>query len=329
MVLKRGKYFLALTAFISLLLSLVVLSTLDKRYTSVATVLPSNSTSPDLNPGGGQFSGIGFLMGINNSRDNLPLYPVILRSRRVSRDIIKRQYTFDRNGETVDRTLMEYLGATSEDAAIFKLRSRVAAFKMDRESNTLVIRVVTGNPELSAQVGRAYIDRLEQFNRNDHRSNSEKVYHFIQKKVEENRAALNLAEEKLRLFRERNRNFNISTSPELQMKHRRLLRRVEVERALFIEFGKQLKKATVDMKRDTPVLNVLDSGAIPSRPSWPNPALFILAFMLAGVMGGTIFLIIRESFRRWREGNDSRMVEELIGELKGDLRSVPLLKNRL
>lgn len=325
----EGKIFLLLLVVLSLSLSLIMLSILDKRYTSVATVLPSKSTTPDFNLGEDKFSRIAFSLGISGKRNNLPLYPVILRSRRISRDILNREYIFRLDGRQVCKTLSEHLGATSEDAAFFKLRSEVASFRIDRETSTLVIKVVTGSPELSAEVANAYIERLEQFNRNDHRSNSKKVYRFIQEKVLENKLALNQAEENLRAFREKNRNFNISTTPQLQMKHRRLLRKVEVEKALFIEFSKQLNEAAVDMKRGSPILNVLDRGVPPFQPSWPRPVLFVLAFISAAIFGGFVFLMARESFRRWKEGSDSQVVEQLIDQLKEDLRSVPLVRNRL
>jgi uncharacterized protein involved in exopolysaccharide biosynthesis len=328
-LIREGKNFLLLLVVLSLSLSLIMLAILDKRYTSVATVLPSESTRPGFNLGEDKFSRIAFSLGISGKRNNLPLYPVILRSRRVSRDILDRDYMFYLNGRKVCKTLREHLGADNEDAAFFKLISKVASFRIDRETSTLVIKVITSSPELSAGVVNAYIERLEQFNMNDHRSNSERVYRFIEKKVRENKLALNRAEENLRAFREKNRNFNISTTPQLQMKHRRLLRKVEVEEALFIEFGKQLNEAAVDMRRGSPILNVLDQGVAPPQPSWPRPVLFVITFVLAALFGGSVFLMARESFRRWRGGSDAQVVEQLIDELKGDLKSVPLVGSRL
>ena len=163
----------------------------------------------------------------------------------------------------------------------------------------------------------------------ERRSSSKEVYDFIEGKLADCRLKMRAAEENLRAFREKNRNYSSSTEPGMQKDHRRLIRRVELEKALCLELGKQLKQAAIDVERDTPILNVLDHAVVPEKPSWPKPALFLSSITTAGVLLGLIYLAAVESFALWRAGNDRETVDKLLAELKNDIRSVPIIGERV
>lgn len=328
-VLKRGKYFLALMAIFSFSAALVSLVLAEKRYTATATVLPSASSgAPELAFTSRNLSDIGLMLSLQDSGNLLPLYPDILRSRLVARDILRKNFTFHENGNDVTRTLKDHFGMENEDAALIAL-SKAVSFRVDTESKTLVLQATMNNAELSARVINAYISRLERFNRMERRSCAKEVYDFIEGKLADCRLEMREAEESLMAFREKNRNYDSSTEPDLQKDHRRLIRRVELEKALCLELGKQLKQAVVDVERDTPILNVLDYAGVPERPSWPKPALFLSSITTAGLLLGLIYLGAVESFGMWRAGNDRETVDKLLSELKKDIRAVPFIGERV
>ncbi len=323
---RKGKYFLLLSAIVSLLVSVMVLFLADKRYTSRASILPSSSGRFDSGVPDGGFNEIGAFMGIRESRSLMSLYPDILRSRLVGACILRRNYCFAEDGVRKTMTLQEYLGCSTEMKALAVLSSRVARFWTDRGTKALVISVTTGNPELSRLVANAYIERLEKFNREERRSSALEVRYFIGRKLEVTSRRVMDAEENLRRFREGNRDYARSTEPGILMEARRLERSLEIEQAIFMVLGRQMRKAEVDAGRDTPILNILDYGTLPDKPSWPVTSYLLFSITLAGTTAGMICLAARESFDRWRRGKNRDAVEGMLLLLREDLGKMPFVK---
>jgi len=319
--LRRGKFFLAAAVIISLITALAAYLIQDRKYTSTGVILLSGEgmdNIPVMRTGSeiGMYIADDYKTGINMS-----LYPAILRSRRIGRDILRREYSFTENGEKVKRSLIDYLNFDNMDAALFLLDG-FTDFWIEEESNTLAIRVRTGNPGLSAAVVNAYIERLERFNRVERRSASKEAYSFIEMKLEESRRELRRAEEALKDFRSRNRNYASATDPELLMRHRRLIGDVELNQAIYEEFNKQLEKTAIDVEKDTPILSVLDSGYVPATHSSPSLPRILLSFGLLGLMAGVICVTGRNAWINWRNGSERRRVEILINTFLSELRSL-------
>jgi len=318
-VLRRNTRFLVLVLLLSITISTICYFVVPRKYVSTATILPSPSRSQGIKLGSGSIGGIGLLLGLTDNSLTLNLYPEVLRSRKVGLDILKREYEFEVEGKRRKMTLMEYIGKKNEDVALAYLNKHIASFWIDRNASSLVIRAVTSSPELSSKIVDAYVERLEMFNKLERVSSARDIYRFIREKFSRCGNELKKAELELKKFRERNREYAFSASPELQIKHRRLLREVELKRALYIELGKELKKAQVKMEKDTPVLNVLDRGEPAQKPYWPVASRFIPGLSLVGLILGIVWVVCVEYFRRLREGETRNAVNELLRELKEDL----------
>lgn len=323
--LRGGKYFLLSTVILALAVSAVILVFTGRRYTSTASVLPSPGGRLDLGMSGGGFADIGMVMGTGDAGPQMSLYPDILKSRKVGIDILRRRYSFREGDQLVTRTLLDHLGAGSEKAGLIKLSSRVSSFWIDRKSRALVLSVTTDNPRLSALVVNAYLERLERFNREERRSSARDTHGFVREKFDECTEKLQSAEEELGRFIGDNRDFAIASDPMVLMRLRRFQREVEIGRALRLVLGKQMRKVSLEVERDTPILNVLDYGVVPGKPSWPVPHMFIISMTMGVTMAALVLLVVRESFGRWRMGRDRDIVEELICELRSDLARVPLV----
>ena len=318
-IFRRNIRFLLLLILFSVAVSTICYFIVPRKYVSTATILPSAPRSQGIKLSSGSIGGIGLLFGLADNNLSLNLYPEVLRSRKIGLDILNKEYEFHVDGKKKKMTLMKYIGKKNEDVALAYLNKRIASFWIDGNAKTLVVRAVTASAELSSQIVNAYLERLEHFNRLERASSARDIYEFVNKKFNLCREELKRAELELKRFRERNREYAFSASPELQIKHRRLLREVELKRALYIELGKELKKAQVEMEKDTPVLNILDRPEPSQKPYWPVASRFIPGLSLVGLILGIVWLIFVEYIRRLREGEAKEAVEELLKELKGDL----------
>lgn len=303
---------------VSFLITITAFFVVPRRYASTATILPSMPDSHGLIDEDNSLLGLGLNAGIAENTDPLTLYPEILRSRLIGLDVLKKKYRFHADGKVVERTLREYLGKRNDDAALAYLNSAVASFWVIPKAQTLALRITTGNPELSAEIANAYIERLERYNLNERRTISKEVYSFIEKKLAASREELSEAENALKKFRERNREYAFSSDPVIQMEHRRLMRRVQLKSALYLELAKQLKKAALEVEKNTPILNVLDRGIRSSRPVWPRPLEFIVSFTLLGFFVGLLCLYLVLKYRKWRMSEAGRVIDALLDELRSD-----------
>ncbi len=319
-LLRKNSSFILCVVIVSLAVAVICFLTLPRRYSSYVTILPSSPDRRGFDAVGGGMLGVNLLFDLSDDSSMLALYPEILRSRRVGLDILKRKYSIMADGGQVKLTLMDYIGKKNEDAALAYLNKRIASFWIDNSSKTFVIKVTTDDPELSSQIANAYVERLELFNRMERRSTSRDVYEFVKARFDECGDELKNAETALKDFRAKHREFAFSSSPELQTQHRRLIREVELKQALYIELGKELKKAEIEMEKDTPILNVLDKGEPAAKPEWPVALRFIPAVTLIGLMVGLIWLFLADVLWHARDKEVREAVEELLKGLKTDVK---------
>jgi len=323
--LNRNFTLIVYVAITALVLSLLCYAVVPRRYSSYVTILPSSPERRGLDAVQGGMLGVSLLLNLSDDSSSLlALYPEILRSRKIGMDILKKKYRVETKDGSIDMTLMDYIGKKNEDAALLFLNSRIASFWIDNNSKTFVIKVTTDDPELSSQIAAAYLERLEHFNRMERRSTSRDVYEFVKGRFEECGTELAAAEKRLKEFREKHREFAFSASPELQMEHRRLIREVELKQALYVELGKELKSAEIEMEKDTPVLNVLDIGEPSIKPEWPVASRFIPGVTAVGLIIGLLLLFLVDTLKRYREGEVKEAVDEL---LRGIREDVKLLSN--
>jgi tyrosine-protein kinase Etk/Wzc len=82
--------------------------------------------------------------------------------------------------------------------------------------------------------------------------------------------------------------------PELQLEYVRKEREVKYHEALFDMLSKQYEAARLDEARDAPVVQVLDAASYPDSKSYPKRSYFLLGGLLLGLLGGTIWVLLRE-----------------------------------
>lgn len=282
--------------WIYLLVGVTVLSTvifclfLPNRYIAKALILPSGGTGDKL--GGlkeladlaGDFS-FGSA-GLNSSY----LYPDILRSRLISEAVINKVYQFPKKGKKIGQSLFDYFKAKKMDSAIQALAG-ITDFDMNRKTGVITISATTTNRYLSAAVVNEYINQLEEYNLDTRKSKAKDNEKFVSQRLKEVKVELEQAENNLKAFQLKNRNFNTATSPELAMELARLEREVEIKSKVFLTLTQQYELARVEAKKDVPIVQVLDYAKPPEEKTGPNRRSIVLtSFLLSSFLGIAIIL---------------------------------------
>jgi tyrosine-protein kinase Etk/Wzc len=258
---------------------------LPKSYRAEAVILPNvqSSTGSSLL---GLASGSGFgslLSGALGGGENPVLtYPEILRSRYVMERTLLSLYPL-RSG-TGSISVMEAIDTNGGnererlDNGIRALR-QLAEVRANPRSGLISVSAVTRDSVLSAHIVSGMLAALNTFNVESRASQGQATREFLEKRLEEARGELVVAERALASFRQSN--LRIGNSPQLLLEQARLEREVDDRLDLYRLLARQFELARVEETRDTPTFSVIEPATPPVRKHRPQ----VLLNTLVAAMG--------------------------------------------
>ena len=247
----------------------------EKLYITYVKILPLSETKTLRVPTIVEQFGLENASGGASGLHSTIMYPEIINSKRLARLVLQHNFDTKKYGES--KSLVGILLKKDDEKnnwtkrdikrAVSKL-NRMIGIKKNRGSALLTLSVGTFEPQFSADLAQKYIDEFELL------LTSFKIQHMIEKKTYiENRingiqSDLLAAEEKLKTFREKNR--NILTSPALTLNEDRLIREVDVQQEVFITLKSQYEMVQIEMLGEKSMMQVLDPPEAPMRMTKPN-----------------------------------------------------------
>jgi len=283
---NRRVVYAIVAAGLSISLALALL--LPKKYTATATILPS-----------GQGGALGKLSNLVMSQSSaltakIPensslLYPTVLSSRYLLLKLVHSDFTID------DKTvrLGEFLGAKADEEALEKVRKTVDV-AIDKKTQVIRIRATTKSPVLSAAIVNRMIELLKEFNEEKSTKRAGHTYGYLKKKLKEAQQQLYEAESALMEFEKTHRDYAVSTDPDVLMEHQKLTRNLELKEASYIEILKEIELTKIELKREAPIVKVLDFASPPTIKSAPRrKVIAVIGGMLTVVISFT-YCILKE-----------------------------------
>ena len=120
---------------------------------------------------------------------------------------------------------------------------------------------------------------------------------FINSRFEDVLNKLNVAEENLKNFREKNR--RVSSSPQLMLEEARLFRETEVQTEIYITLKTQLEMLNVEESGKKSLVQILDSPEISPKPIKPQINKNILFSILLSLIACAIGILGIDSYNRY------------------------------
>ena len=105
---------------------------------------------------------------------------------------------------------------------------------------------------------------------------------FILGRILEEQIYLAAMEDKLRVFREKNR--EIRKSPSLQLEEARLQRDVQVKTQVYITLKQQNEMTQINSFDNASFVHIIDSSGIPIKRKGPERAKFVIILYVVGLM---------------------------------------------
>jgi len=139
------------------------------------------------------------------------------------------------------------------------------------------------------------MEELDKHQRHYNARKTKETRQFIDERLLATKAELEITEEALKLFRERNR--SIFESPQLQLEQERLGRDVAVLIGIFTTLKQQLETAKIEEIKESDYVIILDPPDIPLYPDKPKKKQMVILAGFLGIGLGMILAFIKEFVR--------------------------------
>lgn len=286
-ILKK-KFIVIASCILFLGLFIFIYITATPEYVTKFTILPiSNGTSKN------SIAGLASQVGISAGNDassglfSSNLFPDIIRSRKLAKNLLMHEYSIKKY-DTPQKLINIILEKPNKDTSFFTISQKQTAItkllrlyssrKMKKLSPIFTISVNTFDPEFSLMLSKSVISEVKNLVRNFKLSSTLKKKQFIENRLEEIFSDLKLVEDRLKNFREKNR--QILESPALLLEHERLLRDVEVQNQVYITMRQQHEMVKLDFFDNTNMLEVLDEPELPLFDSRLKLSIYIFAAII-------------------------------------------------
>ncbi len=240
-------------------------------YTTHTTFAPSTSPSALANIGNLAAS-LG--LGIGDMAENGPKFYADL----VTSDAILLQ-VLDTTRHPYNYYRLSHLSAKDtlrlRDKGLRHLRRHLDV-DFDVRTSVVTVEIATRDPQISVDMAQVLLDALNRFNISTLQTTARARRQFLEQRLREARQELAQATDSLKFFYIRNRQYQ--QSPVLVLHEADLRQEYALKQQTVNSLASSLEQARIDEVRDTPVLTVLDTPILPSKPSGPKRALLAIGF---------------------------------------------------
>ena len=260
-------------------------------YTSVSKIM-SSSAGQNVS----QAIGLAAQFGINiptNQSEPKWVYPEIIKSRTLARSMLNRRFDTKQYGN--QKTLLEIIGTNISGNGFDKekiITKSIDKFLLminvseDLKTGILTLKLSAPEPKFASHLNKALIQELDKHQKIYNKTQTSETKQFIEERIIDTEKELVLAEEKLKVFRDRNR--RIENSPSLQLEQQRLGREVTVLTGVFTTLKQQLETTKIEEVKESNYVIILDEPEEPLSRSKPNRKFLVL---LSGVLGLALGII--------------------------------------
>lgn len=277
--------------------ALVVSFILPDYYRSTATLLPETEKSKLGSFGG--LTDLAALAGVSIGADGelAKLYPAIVRSEGVLKDVIYGEYITKRFSRPVDLIMFYDIDEdTPEREFEVLLESLREQLEISTDSKTSVVSISleTEEASISADIINRILFELDEFMRTKRTTTASQQRKWVEARLTEVKTDLESAEDTLKTFREKNR--RIVDSPLLLLEQGRLIREYEINAALYMELKKQYEIIKIEEVKNLSIVNIMDEARPAAIKSRPNRSLIVVSAFLLSLFTVTGYFLLENRY---------------------------------
>jgi uncharacterized protein involved in exopolysaccharide biosynthesis len=288
---------IVITTVISVFLTFTYVQFIQQPiYESYSTILlPQNEGTL------GGLSGIASQFGVNvpkaSSADlsSPSLIPDLIKSRTFAERILDKPfYTKEFQKELSLLAIITYGEGSPKlglDTLIQKAMGKLnGMISFENSGSFSVISVKANSPHFARDLNKTVLNELQSLNRFFKNQNQIDKSRFIKNRIESVENDLKKSEQRLKTFREKNRQI---ISPALQLEQDNLSRDVEIQKNIYLTLRQQQELAKIEEVEKASIIQVLDNPQVPLAPTNKNVRLSVMLAFLLGMGLGVIIAFIR------------------------------------
>jgi uncharacterized protein involved in exopolysaccharide biosynthesis len=239
---------------------------------------------------------IGLAVPVAEGAQSPQFYLDLIQSREILRDVVDSNYAVPTDTGLARGTLADFFAvseptaALRREAAMDRLRSRLTA-ALSPKTGVVTYRVTTQYASLTHQISERIVTLLNRFNLQTRQSQAAAERKFTSQRLDEAAQELRLAENRLLMFLQRNRQF--ANSPELRFEEDRLSREVALRQQIYTTVAQAFEQAKIDEVRDTPVITVIERPEVPVRPDRRHVVQKVAIGLVVGLLVGIAAVLTR------------------------------------
>ena len=272
-VLNNFKLFIAIPIFVSIVTLIYLFFFTSPVYISSAKIMLSTSAG-DFSQAQGLASQLGLSFGVQDNKSNW-LNADIVKSKTLAKSLILDTYTTKTFGpkKSLKNILLGVKDNKNPTDNISEIKAinnfiKMIGFSYSAKSNIYTISISAVEPNFAKNILENLIKGIDKQRNDFNTANTKETRIFVEDRVGETETKLRVAEESLKVFRDRNR--RIENSPALQLEQERLAREVSVLTSLFITLKQQLETVKIDEVKYSDYIIVVDPPNLPLIKSKPN-----------------------------------------------------------
>jgi uncharacterized protein involved in exopolysaccharide biosynthesis len=302
------------------ILAVILVFVLPKKYTATATLLPAaESGFGSLGLLATQFMSIDMITDAHVKENTYStLYARdIINSRKVLINIlqietrVRPKYSMTEK----DMTIYEYLDIEDTLKSIAKLREMIDV-NLDGQTGIVRVSVESRRPKLSALIANAIVREFDTVNRENRSYKASILMGHLDARIDEVYEHYMAKQKEYTEYKSSHRG---KLSPSAQSKLSDLQSESDILRDLYIALNRERESAEIQFRKETPVLTVLDSAAIPVEKSAPKRRPIVIGVFILGVIVALTIVFLSELFQKKK----SMIPQETLDSIDKSLKKIP------
>ena len=176
---------------------------------------------------------------------------------------------------------------TKDEVKVLKAVSESVSLAVDKKEGYITLNVVAGEPILAAELAMKAQQLLQDEITRFRVEKSQSELDYIQARYDEMKAEAESYQEQLARITDKTQ--NVTTTKD-RIEHDRIQSKYNTANSIYSELSKQLEQAKLQVKRDTPVLTVIQPVTVPTKASNSRAKTLIVWTFFGGILGCGIVL---------------------------------------
>ena len=178
-----------------------------------------------------------------------------------------------------------------EDEQLSNYLKELVTIIVDTKEGFITLTYQDKDPQIAAIIALNAQTLLQEEVINFKIKNAQELLTFTEGLNAEKKMSFEALQDELATFRDQHQNIS---SGLFENKLSRLESELAITRSVYEELAKQVEKARIQVRKDTPIFTILDPVVIPNQRTSPNRTLIVIIFVFLGLMIGIAYVLLKE-----------------------------------